>query len=175
MIFLSEYKKVTNSELASQRIARIFKAMGTIYCSCWEQPNWPKEDFRKVCSSPDAESISEGMSFADYSPCPSSQGQFETRWCLELFNEQEQSLCVHIWLWWLWLLDTAIWIMDVAWSRHRTLRTVATRQILNKESTDCLHWLRNLQFCKMEIWKIEWEEIQFWSSRKGIAKELICF
>lgn len=92
VLFLSEYKEVINSELASQKIARSFKARGSIHCSHWEQPHWLKEDFRKVWSSPGAESVSrQYMISANYSLCSSLEGQIETRWCLELFKKQEES------------------------------------------------------------------------------------
>lgn len=64
MLFISEYKKVTSWELASQTISGRFKAMYAIHYSYREQPNCSKGEFGKVCSSPGAESVSEGTAGA---------------------------------------------------------------------------------------------------------------
>lgn len=121
MLFISEYKKVTSWELASQTISGSFKAMCAIHYSYREQPNCSKGEFGKVCSSPGAESVSEGTAGAlliIHPVHPNLEGQFETRWCLELFNELEEFWFRHTWLWWLWIKDTDLWIGQVTWSTH---------------------------------------------------------
>lgn len=63
-LYISEYKKVTNYELASQTRSGSFKAMCAIHFSYQKQPKWSKEEFGKVCSSPGAESVSKGTAGA---------------------------------------------------------------------------------------------------------------
>lgn len=174
MLFLSEYKKVANSKLASQIIARSFKTMSAIHCS----QTVPKKSLER-CAAPQVQRVSQkelhelcwlftlselrdaiwdkvvfgdsliirrnhGSDIYDYGGCGSLTQLFE-------------SLMLHGVV----VGPHGQWLWGKFWSR--------------RAQTLSLHWLGNLQFCKMEIWKIEWEEIQFWNSQKGIAKELISF
>lgn len=154
MLFISEYKKVTNYKLASQTISGSFKATCAVHYSYQEQPEWSKEKLEKVCSSPGAERCSEGTARALLSihPVQIQRGSlrqdgvwsFSTSWrncgsdmhdygdCESLTQSLEQGK-----------LHGALtgphrqWL----WGKFQS----------RGEQPLSLHWLRDLQFCKTEI------------------------
>lgn len=154
MLFISEYKKVTNYKLASQTKSGSFKAMCAIHYGCKEQPNWSKDELGKVCSSSGAERCSEGTAGALLIIHPVQTKRRNLRqdgvWN---FLTSWRNCGSDIHGYGDWILDTDLWIGQAA---HRTPWTVAMRQIPVKGSTDSIFALAQessiLQSRNMKNW-----------------------
>lgn len=134
--------------------------MCAIHYSCQEQPKRNSENY----AAPQVQRVSQKVLQADYSPCPNLEGQFETRWCLELFNKLEDLLFIYTWLWWLWILDADLWIGQAAQTTHQTTGTVPMRQIPVKGSTNSVFALAR------ESWILQNRNVKNWMGRNPVFK-----